>query len=115
MNTERHLRILFALVVIVGAASFALIGWGVNNESANRTEAIRESQVESCERNNVLRGVIRDQLREENRTARRTPPELFPDIPPAEFKRLIQERIETRNEAIRDLGHIDCEEVTRSP
>lgn len=72
--------------------------------------SVRDNSIDACERSNEVRGILAESLRDQNQRSRETDPDLFPDIPRAEFERLLREGIEARRESIRQLRTVDCDE-----
>jgi hypothetical protein len=79
------------------------------HDSAKADYNFRLSQRVACEGSNDLRAGLRGMVRDQIDSARSTPPELFPQIPPDEFARLIEERVEELQQIVRvNFRDVDC-------
>lgn len=104
---RRDLVLVAALIVAILA-----LGWWQSGQFA---EDLRDASVEACERQNEVRSALVELLRAQNETSRATDPALFPDIPPDQFRDLIQEGVVTRKASIDDLHPTNCEDSFPEP
>jgi uncharacterized protein YpmB len=111
------------VVVAIGTA------FSVSNV-INAADAVRDAAVEGCERQNDVRKAQRHALHNDIAEAlagieedKNIPQEFFPDIPPDEFERLIEQGAREARENIREdrkvieeeLQHVDCESKYPEP
>ena len=104
---------ILAVGAIVSAALMVDVFQKFETESLNRDTAIRASQIAACQdltgADSANRTAIIRAIRNQNRAQRseieenkRIPPEFFPNIPPAEFERLIRDGIRTARGTINE-------------
>lgn len=109
--------------VIAGLALIStVLSWIVLANTNSFAEDLRDSAIRVCERQNEVRQAERQDSRqdiandlEEIAQSKQTPREFFPNIPPAEFDRLIQlgitrarADIAEEEETIEILRDVDC-------
>lgn len=111
----KGLRIAIAAFVLSVFLFVAVIGGGIylaTNQSTSTKDfstELRDGLVASCESNgNPLREAVQAMLRDQIRRSKNTPPEFFPDIPPAVFERLVSEQIRANRARIAQIAPLDC-------
>lgn len=92
------------------------------SQSADSDAAIRDAAIANCQRQNEVRQIARvaivtlagvqiDSLHDEIATSHSIPPHFFPDIPPAQFRKLIQQQNSDRRQSVRRL--VDVKRAAR--
>ena len=120
--------VILAVGAVVSAALLVDVFQKFETESLNRDEAIRISQIAACQdltgAGSANRTAIIRAIRNQNRNQRseieenkRIPQQFFPNIPPAEFKRLIRDQIKTSRGVIKEnkrtIGELVAQEACR--
>ena len=90
-----------AIVVSATAILTAYAGW-------KNGEDLRSSLQQACE---DTRGPLTNYFTNQIEAVRQTDPELFPDIPPVEFERLIQARVDGLKHVRNAFDAADCENL----
>lgn len=110
--------VLLALMVCggIGLGSYLYVRSQQIEETQQFGDELRNGLVASCERNgNPLREAVQKMLREQIQSSKRTPPEFFPNIPPAVFKALIRDRVQANREIIDQIAPVDCASLYPRP
>jgi hypothetical protein len=95
--------VIFIIVIIT-------VGLLYINQS-NISNDIIESQFVACQRGNDLREVLIDNIKSQKVQTRNTDPALFPQIPPNQFRLLIDEALARYDEQIESLSPVNCLEA----
>ena len=98
----------------VGVA-LLIVTWAEVKKVEEFSEDIREYAIIACERNNDIRAVVRSIVQAEVEQSSSLPPSFFPDIPPAEFERLLEEEAARARIQLRELRSIPCDVAVPAP
>lgn len=94
--------------ILAWLSSFVLIAFALVQTSQFSAE-LRDASVAGCERQNLVReatrGILEDQIKSSRQINRE---DVFPNIPPELYRRLIARSNQQRRERIEQLAPADC-------
>lgn len=100
-------------VLLAGIAAAAglllIVTWHEVDKVEQFSEDLRGYAILACERNNDIRAVVRGIVEAEVEQSSNLPPSFFPSIPPAEFRRLLEEEAARARASLRQLRPIPCQ------
>jgi hypothetical protein len=113
MNWARAVAISLVLVVTLAAgvvAGYAYLRSNEIDQNRHFAEELRDGLVQTCERNgNPLRITLAEILHDEIAQSQTADLEkFFPQIPPAELERLVDEENRKRRIRLREIKPLDC-------
>jgi hypothetical protein len=124
--TKRTAWIMAICLIIAGSIPATLVTIALYPQISTNTESIasaeelaantaadnqrqQESLLAGCKTNNQLRQAVANVYRNDIDGLKKANGDLFPDIPPAKFARLIKKNIEKARESVKELHPVGCE------
>lgn len=102
-------RLIYAIALI--AVVLTALSWIQVNRIDSFADDLQRAQLEACERNNILRDVVRVGYRNAIANLKNTDSSLFPDIPLETFRELQAERLAGLKAQVNRAMPIGCESV----